>query len=67
VALPARPLAPALRALAGYAAAEHGIAGRLRRYVPVRFRAALVEAKMNEQFADKKRQTTESVTRRAGG
>jgi SAM-dependent methyltransferase len=65
--LPARPLAPALRALAGYAAAEHGIAGRVRRYVPVRFRAALVEAKMNEQFADKKRQMTESVTRRAGG
>ena len=67
VALPARPLAPALRALAGYAAAEHGVAGRLRRYVPVRFRAALVEARMNERFAEKKRQMTESVTRRAGG
>lgn len=67
VALPARPLAPAIRALAGYAAAEHGVAGRLRRYLPIRFRAALVEARMNEQFADKKRQMTESVTRRAGG
>jgi len=65
-AVPARPLSPALRALAGYAAAEHGVAGRLRRYVPVRFRAALVEAKMNEQFADKKREITESATR-AGG
>jgi SAM-dependent methyltransferase len=66
-ALPARPLLAALRALAGYAAAEHGVAGLLRRYVPVRFRAALIEARMNEQFADKKRQMTETVTRRAGG
>jgi hypothetical protein len=57
----------ALRALAAYAAAEHGVAGLLRRYMPVRFRAALIETKMNQQFADKKRQLTESVTRRAGG
>jgi SAM-dependent methyltransferase len=64
---PARPLAPALRALARYAAAEHSIAGLIRWYLPVRFRAALLEAKMNEQFADKKRRITESVTRRAGG
>jgi SAM-dependent methyltransferase len=65
--LPVRPLLAALRALGAYAAAEHGVAGLLRRYVPVRFRAALIEAKMNQQFADKKRQVTESVTRHAGG
>ena len=55
-ALPARPLSAALRALAGYAAAEHGVAGRMRWYLPVRFRAALIEAKMNDQFANRKRE-----------
>ncbi len=66
VALPARPLAAARQALAGYAAAEHGIAGRLQRWVPVRVRAALIEAKMNERI-DRRRQVGESVTRRVGG
>jgi SAM-dependent methyltransferase len=66
-ALPARPLSAAVRALTGYAAAEHGLAGRMWRYVPVRFRAARIEARMNEQFASRKRELAESVTRRAGG
>ena len=66
-ALPSRPLSAAVRALTGYAAAEHGLAGRMWWYVPVRFRAALIEAKMNEQFASRKRELAESVTRRVGG
>jgi hypothetical protein len=35
--------------------------------VPVRFRAALIEARMNDQFASRKRELAESVTRRVGG
>jgi SAM-dependent methyltransferase len=66
-ALPKRPLSAALRALAGHAAAEHGFAGRLMRYVPVRCRAALIEAKMNTDFASRKRALRESATRRVGG
>lgn len=66
-ALPARPLSAAVRALTGYAAAERGLAGRMWWYVPVRFRAALIEARMNEQFASRKRELAESVTRRVGG
>jgi SAM-dependent methyltransferase len=66
-ALPARPLSPALWALAGYASAEYGLRGVLRWYVPVRFRAALMEAKMNEQFASRKSALRDSVTRRVGG
>ena len=66
-ALPSRPLSAAVRALTGYAAAEHGLAGRIWWYVPVRFRAALIEARMNEQFASRKRELAESVTRRVGG
>ena len=65
-ALPARPLAAARHALAGYAAAEQGVAGRLRWCVPARFRAALIEAKMNERLV-RKRQVDDSVTRRVGG
>jgi SAM-dependent methyltransferase len=63
--LPPRPLAAARRALAGYAAAEQGVAGRLRRWLPARYRAARIEAKMNERF-ERRRQIGESVTRRAG-
>jgi SAM-dependent methyltransferase len=66
-ALPARPLSAAVSALTGYAAAEHGLAGRMLWYVPVRFRAALIEARMNDQFASRKRELAESVTRRVGG
>jgi hypothetical protein len=65
--LPVRPLSAALRALAGYAGAEHGLSGRIRRHVPVRFRAALIEAKMNDRFAKRKREPRESATRRVGG
>jgi SAM-dependent methyltransferase len=64
--LPPRPLAAARRALAGYAAAEQGAAGRLRRWLPARYRAALIEAKMNQRF-QRRRQVGESVTRRVGG
>jgi SAM-dependent methyltransferase len=65
--LAARPLSAALRALARYAAAEHGVSGRIRWHVPVRFRAARLEAKMNDQFANRKRELRESDTRRVGG
>ena len=64
--LPARPLEPARRALAGYAAAEEGRAGRLRRWLPARYRAARIEAKMNQRF-ERRRQVGDSVTRRVGG
>jgi SAM-dependent methyltransferase len=65
LALPARPLAAARRALEGYAAAEHGWAVRLRWRVPARFRAALIEARMNERLL-RKRQVDDSVTRVGG-
>jgi SAM-dependent methyltransferase len=66
LALPERPLAAARQALSGYAAAEHTWAARLRWGMPARFRAALVEARMNKRF-ERKRQADDSVTRQVGG
>jgi SAM-dependent methyltransferase len=64
--LPAWPLAAARRALAAHAAAERGVAGRLGRWLPARYRAARIEARMNERF-ERRRQAGDSVTRRVGG
>jgi hypothetical protein len=64
--LPQRPLAAARRALAGYAAAGQGVSGRLRRWLPARYHAARIEAKMNERF-ERRCQIGESVTQRVGG
>ena len=40
---PERPLAPAVRALRDYARVSGGVAGGVRRWLPVRFRAALLD------------------------
>ena len=67
VALPARPLAAARRALAGYAAAEHGIAGRLQRWVARKGPSGADRSENERANRNRKRQAGESVTRRVGG
>jgi hypothetical protein len=59
--LPARPLADAQRALRRYfAAAANDGDGRLARFLPVRARAAMMDAKLKSDFADRKKREPRS-------
>jgi SAM-dependent methyltransferase len=58
---PNAPLAPAVKALALHARTDRGIAAGIRRLLPVRLRAALMDRKMKRQFAESKRRPSASA------
>jgi SAM-dependent methyltransferase len=58
--LPARPLAAARQALRGYYAVSENDEGCLARFLPVRYRAAMMDAKLKSDFSRRKEREARS-------